>query len=132
MVRAKSRSQTKRGYMLRREPWNVLLWSLDRLLQFLVPTNREPVPMPVRRILVCNNGHLGDLINATAILAPLRKLFPTAQIGFLTSSCSIQVIKSNPEISYVHTFDHFLLNRSDLPLLRKIKEHIITARRAIR
>ena len=119
--------------MLRREPWNMLLWSLDRLLpHFLVPTNQEAVPMPVRRILVCNNGHLGDLVNATAILAPLRKLFPTAQIGFLTSSCSVQVIKSNPEVSYVHTFDHFLLNRSDLTLPRKIKEHISTARRAVR
>ena len=118
--------------MLRREPWNMLLWSLDRLLQFLVPTNQEAVPMPVRRILVCNNAHLGDLVNATAILAPLRKLFPTAQIGFLTSSWSVQVIKSNPEVSYIHTFDHFLLNRSDLTLPRKIKEHITTARRAVR
>ena len=118
--------------MLRREPWNMLLWSLDRLLRFLVPPNQEAVPMPVRRILVCNNGHLGDLVNATAILAPLRKLFPNAQIGFLTSSWSVQVIKSNPEVSYIHTFDHFLLNRSDLPLPRKIKEHITTARRAIR
>jgi len=132
MVPTKSSGQVKRGYMLRSEPWNMLLWSLDGLLQLLGPTNQKEIPMPVRRILVCNNAHLGDLVNATVILAPLRKLFPDAQIGFLTSSWSVPVIKSNPEVSYIHTFDHFLLNRSDLPLLRKIKEHITTARRAIR
>jgi hypothetical protein len=41
MVPTKSNRQTKRGYMLRREPWNILLWSLDRLLQLLVPTNKS-------------------------------------------------------------------------------------------
>ena len=117
--------------MLRSEPWNILLWSLDRLLQLLVPTKQKPIPKPAR-ILVCNNAHLGDGVNATVILAPLRKLFPSAQIGFLTSSWSLPVIESNPEISHIHIFDHFLLNRSDLSLLRKIKEHIMTARKAVR
>ena len=117
--------------MLRSEPWNTFLWSLDHLLRILVPLSIAEVPKSPRRILICNNAHLGDLINATAILAPLRKLFPDAQIGFLTSSWASPVIEKNPEVSFIHTFDHFLLNRSDLSLLRKIKQHITTARKAV-
>ena len=118
--------------MLRKEPWNTFLWSFDYLLRILVPLSAAPVSKSPRRLLICNNAHLGDLINATAILAPLRKLFPNAQIGFLTSSWARPIIENNPDVSYVHTFDHFLLNRSNLSRLRKIRQHISTARNTVR
>jgi ADP-heptose:LPS heptosyltransferase len=72
------------------------------------------------------------LINATAVIGPLRKLFPNAQIGFLTSSWARPVIESNVGVSHIHIFDHFLLNRSHPSFFGKVKQHIVTARKALR
>lgn len=113
--------------MLRREPWNALLWSFDTLLQKFVMAESVRIPQSPRRVLVCNNAHLGDLIMATAVLPPLRQLFPSAEIGFLTSSWARPVIDNNPEVRYIHAFDHFLLNRSTVSPLAKLRRHLATA-----
>jgi ADP-heptose:LPS heptosyltransferase len=130
MVHAK---QTKRGYMLRREPWNTLLWSFDRAASVLRTDRSTPaIPSAPHRILVANTAHLGDVVNATAVVSALRNAFPQAEIGFLTSSWARPIIENNPEIRYIHTFDHFLLNRSRLSNWSKLKQHMFSLRRALR
>ena len=40
----------------------------------------------LRRILLIRCDHIGDVINATCVLEPLRKRFPDAVIDFMVSS----------------------------------------------
>ena len=126
------RQQTKRGYTLRREPWNTLLWSFDRASSILRPWGRTPaVPSEPRRILVSNTAHLGDVVNATAVISAIRSRYPQAEIGFLTSSWGRPIIENNREIKYIHTVDHFLLNRSRLSKWAKLRQHLLSSRRAL-
>lgn len=124
--------QTKRGYMLRREPWNTLLWAFDCSLSIQRARQSTPaIPSTPSRILVSNNAHLGDVVNATVVIPALRNLFPQVEIGFLTSSWARAIIENNPEITYIHTFDHFLLNRSRLSKCSKLNQHVLSASRAL-
>ena len=130
MVREK---QSKRGYMLCREPFNTLLWLVDRALWFLFARRSMPaIASQPRRILVSNIAHLGDVVNSTAVIPALRKMFPQAEIGFLTSSWARSIIETNPEIKYVHTVDHLLLNRARLSKWSKFIQHILSARRMLK
>src|SRR5580704_13375081 len=123
--------QTKRGYTLRREPWNSFLWSFDRALSIVRPSGGAPaIPSEPRRILVANTAHLGDVVNATAVISALRSRYPQAEIGFLTSSWGRPIVENNPEIKYVHTIDHFLLNRSRLSKWSKFMQHLLSCRQA--
>jgi ADP-heptose:LPS heptosyltransferase len=133
MISMVAEKQTKRGYMLRDEPWNTLLWYFDHALSIL-PALRSPRPIPSepRRIVVSNTAHFGDVVNATVVISPLKILFPQAEIGFLTSSWARPVIENHPDIKYVHTFDHFLLNRSRISKWSKLNQHVLSASRALR
>jgi len=71
-------------------------------------------------------------VNATAVIPALRKSFPQAEIGFLTSSWARSILENNPEIKYIHTFDHFLLNRSRSSNWFKFNQHMLSLRRALR
>jgi ADP-heptose:LPS heptosyltransferase len=125
--------QTKRGYVLRREPWNTLLWSFDQACSILRATRSRPaIPHAPKRILVANIAHLGDVVNATAAVSALKNAFPQAEIGFLTSSWARPIVESNPEINYIHTFDHFLLNRSRISKWAKLKQQMSSLRQALR
>src|SRR3974377_1282456 len=102
MISMVPEKKTKRGYMLRREPWNTLLWSFDRASSILRVRRSTPaIPSAPRRILVSNIAHLGDVLNATAVIPALRNAFPQAEIGFLTSSWARAIIENNPEIKYI-------------------------------
>jgi lipopolysaccharide heptosyltransferase II len=133
MISIVPEQQTKRGYVLRREPWNTLLWSFDHACSILRTARSTPaIPRAPKRILVANIAHLGDVVNATAVVSALRNAFPQAEIGFLTSSWARPIVESNPEINYIHVFDHFLLNRSRLSKWAKFKQHISSLRQALR
>lgn len=133
MISGGSRKQTKRGYLLRSEPWNALLWLLDHVLLILLAGRKTPaIPAEPRRILVSNIAHLGDVVNATAVIPALRNMFPSSEIGFLTSSGARSIVESNPAVKYAHSFDHFLLNRSRRGNWHKWNQHVLSRRRALR
>jgi ADP-heptose:LPS heptosyltransferase len=132
MISTVPEEQTKRGYVLRREPWNTLLWSFDHALSILrAPRSTPVIPRPPKRILVANIAHLGDVVNATAVVTALRDAFPEAEIGFLTSSWARAIVESNPAINHIHTFDHFLLNRSRLSKRAKFNQQMSSLRQAL-
>jgi ADP-heptose:LPS heptosyltransferase len=133
MISGVSKKPLKRGYMLRSEPWNTLLWSFDRALSVLLAGRNTPaIPGEPRRILISNAAHLGDVLNATAVISALRQMFPQAEIGFLTSSWGRPIIENNPEIKYIHIFDHFLLSRSPSTAWSKLNRHFRSLRQAVR
>lgn len=58
-----------------------------------------------RKILIIRIDHIGDVINSTAVLAPLKNRFPEARIDFLVSTHAAAIVKHNTDIDNVISFD---------------------------
>lgn len=82
------------------------------------------------RILVCNQGHLGDAILATAVIPALRQRYPTAELGFLVHPASTVVVEGHPHVRWVHTVEHWHLNRDRRGWWHRWQQHRRTRRRA--
>lgn len=112
--------------------FRLLFLCIDHLLQLLVGRSTfKTIPKP-SSILIVNGAHLGDVLISTSILPLLRAIFPDVQIGFLVGSWSVAALKDNHLVSRVHVVDHYRLNRSNKPLLQKIRQYLSTGRIALR
>ncbi|MBF0491222.1 MAG: glycosyltransferase family 9 protein [Deltaproteobacteria bacterium] len=81
--------------------------------------------------LICNISHLGDVVIATSIIPIIKKNYPNAKIGFLVGSWAKQIIEHNPQVDWIHTFDHWKLNRSSKNLFEKIKQYYFSRKKAL-
>ncbi len=117
---------------------NPILLSLLFLIDFFTwPLKRKSkkkfgLQNPPQKILLSNLGHLGDVVIATSVLPVLKKAFPEAEIGFLVSSYSQQVVKEHPLINRIYLLDHWKLNREKISLLQKIKKYWSMKRKALK
>ena len=59
---------------------------------------------PMRRILVMELWGIGDVVMMSAVLAPLRKAYPQAEICVLCQDHGREVLGQNKEISRFHCF----------------------------
>lgn len=59
----------------------------------------------MQRILIIQTAFLGDVILATSFIASVRMVFPDAQIDVLVKKGNESLLKNNPNISTVYTFD---------------------------
>lgn len=57
---------------------------------------------PATRILVIRYSALGDVVLATSVLAPLRRLFPAARVEWVTSPAYAPLLEGLPELAAVH------------------------------
>jgi ADP-heptose:LPS heptosyltransferase len=103
---------------------------LYRVLAALSRIERR-METPPRRILVLNGGHIGDVVISTAVVGAIRKVFPEAEIGFVTGGWSLPVVEANPAIEAAYCVDHWALNRAKTPIWRKYLRYRSTRRRAI-
>lgn len=93
---------------------SIFLCLIDRILLIAIPRPHQvsgrfdKVPA---RILICNQGHLGDAILATALVPALRAAYPSAKIGLLVHPGSVALVASDPDIEWLHTVEHWHLNR---------------------
>jgi ADP-heptose:LPS heptosyltransferase len=55
------------------------------------------------RILLCCSANLGDVLIACSVVPLLKKKWPLSKIGFLVSHESSAVLKTQPDIDWVHT-----------------------------
>lgn len=76
-----------------------LLCHLSSLLFHFLP--RSPLPSEPSSILILKPCCLGDVLMATAVLAPLRSLFPKARIAFAVGPWAREVIANNPRLDKV-------------------------------
>jgi len=109
-------SPLQHGYLVHHTTLNRVLRGIDSVLSLLRPRRRpagapESKPGSAQRILVSQPGHLGDVVNALTLIAPLRDAAPGCEIGFLVSSWSAAVVRGHPDIAHVHVVDNVLLNR---------------------
>lgn len=83
-----------------------------------------------QKILLCNTAHLGDVILTTSLLPVLKRNYPDAKIGVLVGSGSFPLLENHPLVDRVHLLDHWKINRTHTPLLKKIR-HYYTMRRQV-
>jgi ADP-heptose:LPS heptosyltransferase len=85
-----------------------------------------------RRILLINGLHIGDAVVATSVIPVLRNAYPCAEIGFVVGSWARMVIENHPDISYVHSVDHWMPNRQGISFLAKLRRYLKSRRVALK
>ena len=71
------------------------------------------LPPPARTILVIKLGGLGDVFQATAVLAPLRAAYPDAPIDFLVEAAAAAAIERDPRVRRVLRLDKQTMSSLD-------------------
>ena len=59
----------------------------------------------MNRILIIQTAFLGDVILATPVISELKRLFPNAEIDALVKKGNESLLKNNPHLHYLITFD---------------------------
>jgi ADP-heptose:LPS heptosyltransferase len=102
-------------------------------LGFLFVTKRKiPKGYIPKKILVCNIGHLGDAVIVLRFISLLKKLYPNVKIGILISSWSKNLVSLSSQIDWIHSYDHWKRNRSNISKWQKITRFFSTRRRALK
>ncbi len=89
-----------------------------------------PIDRPIR-ILICNWGHLGDVIAILPLLQFLSDHPRIGKIGVLVGSWSACIVSDLPFIDRVHCLDHFLLDRAEKTKFQKIRNYFGRQRKVI-
>lgn len=120
-------------YFMRHRGFNLLFRGIDAVLRAAHALSRGPDhARPVRRVLIANGAHLGDIVLSTAVLPVIKAAYPGARIGMLVGSWAGPVVQGHALLDWVHRVDHFRLNRAALPLKTKIATWWRTRREALR
>lgn len=97
------------------------LYSLGKLIK----SGRIPRhPLTPSKIVVCEFGHLGDVIFSTPIYPLLRRHFPRAEIWAIVGSWAVPLLEDNPCITKIITYDHIRMNRERKNLFEKIRGNL--------
>jgi ADP-heptose:LPS heptosyltransferase len=104
---------------------------LDWTGKILNTSKQETIPPP-KRLLLCNIAHFGDVVNALGLVAILKRSLPEVEIGFLAGSWSRPLLELFPDIQWIHSFDHRLLNRQSSGTGSKLLIHARSAEQARR
>jgi heptosyltransferase-2 len=59
----------------------------------------------VKKILIIQTAFLGDVVLATPLISELNRIFPTAQLDLLVRKGNESLLKNNPNIQQVFTFN---------------------------
>jgi heptosyltransferase-2 len=85
-----------------------------------------------QKILLCNCAHLGDAVIFSAIIPAIKAACPGVSLGILIGSWSTVLFENHPEIKWIHSLDHWKLNRQSISLSKKLCRHFITKRKTIK
>lgn len=127
------RSPLTGQYLLQNRLAVVALRVIDTLLSIVTAFSliRPAFKTRPKRILLANGAHMGDAVIASAQIAVVKGAFPDAQIGVLVGSWSLPVVKGCRSVEWIHTTDHWKLNRSSETWWRKLQKYIETRRDAL-
>jgi lipopolysaccharide heptosyltransferase II len=108
--------------------------------RFLFRRNPEINSEEIREILVIRTAYIGDAVMTLPALRPLKDKFKNARITFLTSKAAGELLKGNPNIDEIMTFNPFWFYETGkeeyLEFMRKIRKKsfdlVIEARGDIR
>jgi ADP-heptose:LPS heptosyltransferase len=99
-----------------------------------VVTRGEAAPLSAepRRLLLAVGGHLGDAVMVTSAIALLRQALPTTEIGIVLGSWAKAALAGHPRLRWIHTVDHWKMNRSAASLPAKWLRYRASLRHALR
>lgn len=87
---------------------------------------------PVSRLLLAMGGHLGDTVIASSVLPDIRRAWPEVEIGVLLGSWSRVVLEGHTDVRWIHTMDHWKLNRGgEKGRWQRLRHHVNTRQRAL-
>jgi lipopolysaccharide heptosyltransferase II len=118
-------------YLVRNRLWNAHLRVADSVLSTVVRSSRAAGREP-RRVLLAVGGHLGDAVIATSAIALLRRALPAAEIGVVLGSWARVAVEGHSELRWIHTVDHWKINRSGASLAKRWLHDRRTRRQALR
>lgn len=80
---------------------------------------------PSRILVVRQQNQMGDMVCATPVFRALRETFPQAHIALITSPVNMEVVKHNPHLDQVFTFDQKMWRNPFrlLPFLSKLRSY---------
>jgi ADP-heptose:LPS heptosyltransferase len=67
--------------------------------------NRKPMPSSPQKVLLIRADYIGDVLLTTHTLKAIRKSFPEADITFLVSQKSREILEGNPYIDDIIAYD---------------------------
>jgi ADP-heptose:LPS heptosyltransferase len=104
-----------------------------RIIDAFLPICHEknPITRAPNKILVANLAHLGDVVITTAMLVACKELWPQAEIGMLVGSWTHSIVQEHPLVQRVHLIDHWKLNPTRMPLIKKMQQYYRTASTAL-
>lgn len=112
-----------------------IILSIRRLHAWILrrTRSRSPAPAPsrVKKILLCNAGHLGDMIMFRTIIPYVRHNYPDAEIGVLVGSWNHHMLSAHPDVSHIHHIDQVRHNRSKLSWIGKVCTEMMGVSKAI-
>lgn len=80
-----------------------ILWIPATLFQ----RKQKRVPDKPKNILVIRTAYIGDVVMTLPVLKPLKELYPSAKITFLTNFRSIELLKNNPYVDEILVYNAF-------------------------
>jgi ADP-heptose:LPS heptosyltransferase len=118
-------------YLIRSARSAVAVGAVDAILRFL-PKRSGDLQRPVRRILVANWAHLGDVLLTLPAIVAIRNTYPDAYVGMIVGSWAEIAIRELQLIDQVHVIDHWFLNRNGVGRVARYRRTCSRALPAIR
>jgi ADP-heptose:LPS heptosyltransferase len=101
-----------------------VLYTADVLCRVLPRRLQEISQDRPLRVLVVNWGHLGDVVTILPLLKFLEKHPRVGALGVLIGRWSCPILESSDIAATIHVIDHWMLDRSNRPILRKLKRYL--------
>ncbi|WP_162049056.1 glycosyltransferase family 9 protein [Fluviibacter phosphoraccumulans] len=120
----------------RRHPLALLLMALTDGLCWLVSgfglraQSKSLDLSAVKRVLLVNPAHMGDVVISTAAIRRLKDANPTITVGFLVGSWAKLALDGHPGIDKLYVVDHWRLNRSNASRSAKLWRYWMTWRQS--
>jgi ADP-heptose:LPS heptosyltransferase len=118
------------GYYAQNPVLAATLLAWDALCR-LLPRQRDRPVREIRRVLIANWAHLGDVVLASSLVSLLRACRPDVQVGFLAGSWGRPAVENLSGIRWLHTVDHWRLSRHRMSLRRKLSLYFADRHRAL-
>lgn len=88
---------------------------LARLARRPALTPTELLAMkPPRILIVRQHNQMGDMVCATPALRAIRETWPEAELALVTAPVNVEIVRHNPHLDHVVTFDRRMWQRPDL------------------
>lgn len=99
-------------YLIQSPAGRAYVSALDAMLSVVARDSTGPRPGRIDKLLLGIGGHIGDAIIASSALRWARSALPDASIGVAISSAARPVLEGHERVKWIHTVDHWKLNRA--------------------